>query len=1180
MTGKVRQASGNEGRRHNAPSEQQPVRQGIVGRFLNSLFPPILIMLALIAGAAALWLTPREEDPQIIVPMADVLIQAPGLTPSQVENQVTQPLEKLLTQIDGVEDVYSTSMKGAAQVIVRFYVGEQREEALIKLYNKIYSNLDLVPPSVTQWSVKPIEIDDVPILVAALYSTRPELVGNAELRRIAEQAVNQLQALDNTNKVAVVGGSPRVIQIALDAQAMASRLTTVEDIQRAFALTNQHQQLGTVHQQGQVFQLESGQFLQSAKDVADTVVNVINGHPVYLRDIATVTDGPEEADNQTWFSWGPAAVQTGHLASSSANVKENSSANLQAQLPGEPYPAVFLSIAKQAGSNAVWVADDVVELLNDMAASQFPPHVKVSVIRNYGDTANEKVGNLVSSLGLSILTVVVFVGVFLNWRAAIVVGIAIPISYGAALAMDLAFGYTINRVTLFALILALGLIVDDPIASIDNIERFLKRKGLAKSQAIVLAMSEIRSALLMSTVAIIIVFTPMFFITGMMGPYMAPLAFNVPVSVVFSTVVAFLITPWLAKHILNTAQESGAYQVENTLLYRVYARVLAPLLSKKRNSVIFLIAVGLAFVLAAMLPALRIVPLKLLPYDNKNEFQLVLNMPETSSVEQTSNTLADFADYLKSVPEVVSVSGFAGIASPMDFNGMVRHYFMRSQPHQGELRIVLAEKHQRQQQSHELVTRLRADLTTIARRHQADIQLVEVPPGPPVIATVVAEVYGQPHTPYSELQEAARRVAERLAREPLVAETDTTIQGELMTWQFKVDQEKAALSGVSVNDINQTLAAANVGGIVSYLQDEHEINPLPITIRLPRNQRDDLSVLENLYVRGMPGIAKRVEHGRVVDAGQPLVQLSELGEFIEVSALQPIMRKNLKPVVYVFAEAVGRVPAEVVVDVMTDLQATDNVSAGATTEIRTLTERTYLSNGGGDTWTLPQDISVVWNGEGEWKITLDVFRDLGIAYGAALLGVFIVMVLQTGLPAVSGIIMLAIPLTVIGIMPGFWLLNNVGTTEINGIPNPALFTATAMIGMIALAGIVVRNSLVLIEFIHQSLREGMALQSALITAGAVRMRPILLTAGTTLLGNVVITLDPIFNGLAWAIIFGISASTLFTLLVIPVVYHLAYVNQPGHGLPPGLGENEPEAKRNTDPAQNVESNEEQAVTSG
>ena len=1108
------------------------VKQGLVAKFLNSFFPPILIFLALATGMAALLLTPREEDPQIIVPMADVLIQAPGLSPSQVEHQVTQPLEKLLTQIDGVEDVYSTSMKGAAQVIVRFYVGEQREEALIKLYNKIYSNLDLVPPSVTQWLVKPIEIDDVPIVVAALYSTDPVQTGNAELRRIAEQAVNQLQALDNTNRVTVVGGNPRVIQISLDTAAMASRMTTVDDIQRAFSLTNQHQQLGNIHQQGRVYQLESGQFFRNAEDVAQTVVNVVNGQPVYLQDIATVTDGPEEAADQTWFSWGPAAEAFGQQGT-------------------EPYPAVFLSIAKQKGSNAVWVADDVIGLLEDMVETQFPPNVKMSVIRNYGDTANEKVGNLVSSLGLSILTVVVFVGVFLNWRSALVVGIAIPISYGAALAMDLAFGYTINRVTMFALILALGLIVDDPIAGIDNIERFLKRKGLDKPTAIVMAMSEIRSALLMSTVAIVIVFTPMFFITGMMGPYMAPLAFNVPVSVIFSTVVAFLITPWLAKKILTVAHGSGHYRVENTLLYKIYNRVLTPLLARKRNSVLFLSVVALAFVAAAMLPAFRIVPLKLLPYDNKNEFQLVLNMPEASSAEQTSNALSEFAEYLQSVPEVVSVSGFAGIASPMDFNGMVRHYFMRMMPHQGELRIVLAEKNRRRQQSHEMVTRLRADLTRIAERFDADIQLVETPPGPPVIATIVAEVYGQPHTPYHELQEGARIVAERLAREPFVAETDTTIQGDIKSWSFAVDPEKAALSGVSVQDINQTLAAANQGRVVSYLQDEHEINPLPITIRLPRDQRDDLAALENLYVRGMPGVTKRVEQGRLVDAGQPLVQLSELGRFEETAAPQPIMRKNLRPVVYVFAEATGRVPAEVVADVASDLRVSgsEQQDMEQSSQVRSLGERTYFNNGGDDFWQLPPGIEVIWSGEGEWKITLDVFRDLGIAYAAALLGVFVVMVLETGLPAVSGIIMLAIPLTVIGIMPGFWLLNMLGTTEINGIPNPSLFTATAMIGMIALAGIVVRNSLVLIQFIHQSLRAGDELKPALIKAGAVRMRPILLTAGTTLLGNVVITLDPIFNGLAWAIIFGISASTLFTLLVIPVVYYLAYANKPGHGLP-------------------------------
>ncbi|WP_182029897.1 efflux RND transporter permease subunit [Vibrio sp. B1FLJ16] len=1092
------------------------LKRSFVQSVMNSFFPPIMILLAFVVGAAALWLTPKEEDPQIVVPMADVLVSAPGLSASQVENQLTEPLEKLVSQIDGVEYVYSSSMEGAAQVIVRFYVGENREDALVKLYNKLYSNLDKVPSSVSSWLVKPVEIDDVPIVVAALYSTAPSILDRQQLRRIADQATLGIKSLDATNKVEVIGGEPRKIQIELDTVAMANFKVTIDDLEQAIQYSNLKTQGKNVRINGRNFTLESGQFLNSAKDVGNLVIAVLNGKPVYLKDVARIFDGAGEATSDTWFR------------------DKNSDQAL---------PAVFISVAKQKGSNAVHVAQAVNEKLAQLEAEQFPPQVKVAIIRDYGETANAKVNNLVSSLGISILTVVVFVGLFLDWRSALVVGIAIPISYGAALGMDLLFGYSINRVTLFALILALGLIVDDPIASIDNIERYLKRKDLTRTKAIVMAMAEIRSALLMSTVAVVIVFTPMFFITGMMGPYMAPLAFNVPVSVIFSTIVAFMITPWLAKKILTGAEESGHYDIQSSTMYRLYRRVLIPLLESRKKAWAFLGLVAILFVLAALLPALRLVPLKLLPYDNKNEFQLVLNMPESSSFVDTSNALSTFSDYLMTVPEVTSISGFAGTASPMDFNGMVRHYFMRSEPYQGELRIVLAPKKHRSMQSHEIVTRLRTDLEQIASNLNADIQLVEVPPGPPVISTITAEVYGDETTTYEELMVHAEIVAERLRKEQLVSEVDTSVQGNLETWQFIIDQEKAALSGVSVAEVNNTLITAANAKVLGHIADNRELNPLPIEVQLRREDRDDLNRLEQLYVRGRPGIAKVEIGGSVVDAPQPLVQLSEIGQFVKRVADKPIFHKNLKPVVYVYAEVVGRVPGEIIADVIADQDTNHASDAHVHWQ-----DRTYLSNGAGAPWSVPENINVVWSGEGEWKITVDVFRDLGIAYGAALLGVFVVMLIQTGLPAVSGIIMLAIPLTVIGIMPGFWILNVI-SSDIGNYPNPALFTATAMIGMIALAGIVVRNSLVLIEFIQQSLETGSSLHDALIESGVVRMRPILLTAGTTLLGNIVITLDPIFNGLAWAIIFGITASTIFTLLVVPVVYNLAYQNTKGHGLP-------------------------------
>ncbi|RUO23235.1 AcrB/AcrD/AcrF family protein [Aliidiomarina iranensis] len=1101
--------------------------QGLVGWFLNSAFPPILIGLALLLGAFALLLTPREEDPQIVVPMADVRVMAPGLSARQIATQVTEPLERLVSQIDGVEYVYSQSNRDYANVTVRFYVGEDREDSLVKLYNKLYSSQNEIPAVVNNWSIKPVEIDDVPIVVAALYSTNPNQHDAFALRRIAEQATQKLKAIDNTNQVSVVGGQARTIQISLDSVSLAAHSTTIADIARAIQVSNTQVSAGQLHQQGRVIEVESGEFFTSATELANAVVNVVNGRPVYLQDVAKVTDGPELATSYTAFYPGPEF--------SGLTAGDDRTA---ASVEGEKYPAVYIAIAKQRGTNAVWVADDVLAELEELEATWLPEGTAFSIIRNYGETANEKVSELVSSLAVAILVVVVFVGLFLNWRAALVVAIAIPIAYGATLGMDLLFGYTINRVTLFALILALGLIVDDPIAAIDNIERHIREEGKTSKRAVIAAMVEIRSALLMSTLAIIIVFTPMFFITGMMGPYMGPMAFNVPISVIFSTITAFLITPWLAWKIMGKAKQAGAYDPSSSLIYKGYRRLLEPLLDSRKRSKVFLWGVAGLFVLAALLPAMRLVPLKLLPHDNKNEFQLIVDMPEGESLEATSMALERFAEYLQRVPEVSAIATFGGIASPMDFNGMVRHYSNRNLPWQGEVRIVLADKSRRSMQSNEIVNRLRDPLEAIAADMNAQVKIVQMPPGPPVLATIVAEVYGGDETPYAELESAAQVLADRMRQEDYVSEVDTSVPTEHTVWRFVIDREKAALSGISANDIHESIQAASGGWTIDYLQQPTEINPLPIEIRLPKRLRDNPEQLLSLYVRGQSGIAQQSNESGLSDAPAPLVPLAELGKFLEMPADRPIIHKNLKPVVYVYAEPVGRVPADIVADVMVDEGSDSNT-------VVPHWQRHYFNNGSGIGWQVASDINVVWSGEGEWKITLDVFRDLGIAYAVALLGVYVVMVLQTGLKAVAGIMMLSIPLTVIGIMPGFWFLN-MFKADIAGYPNPALFTATAMIGMIALAGIVVRNALILIEFIQQRLQTDCTLKEALFDAGAARTRPILLTAGTTMLANIVITLDPIFNGLAWAVIFGITASTLFTLVVIPVVYYMMYRDVAAH----------------------------------
>ncbi|MGB5746810.1 MAG: efflux RND transporter permease subunit [Desulfobacterales bacterium] len=1096
----------------------------VLGKTMQGPLPLFLLLVAFVGGMVALLITAREEEPQIIVPIADVLVAAPGLSAEQVERQIATPLEKLLYQIDGVEYVYSMSRPDQCVVTVRFYVGEDREDSLVKIYNKVFSQIDRIPAAVQSWVVKPIEVDDVPIVVAVLWSEDPALTGDHELRRLAEEIEHDLQSIKDTNRIEVTGGRPRQIRVELDPEALAARRTTPLEAAWSFDISNILLPAGDLHVRDQNIVVEAGEFIRSAGELKKLVVNVVDGVPVYLDDVARISDGPAEPISYTWFGFGPASAY-------------------QPEYSGT-YPAVAVSIAKQKGANAVRVANEVEDYFAKLEQDIFPPEVNYRIIRNYGRTADEKINNLVSSLLVAVLTVTIFIGIFLGWRAALVVGLAVPICYGITLVLDMFAGYTINRVTLFALILSLGLLVDDPITGVDNIERYMRMGKHPRRRGIILAIGEIRGALIMSTIAIILAFAPLYFITGMMGPYMAPMAFNVPVSVMASTLVAFLVTPWLAFKLLKPSQQQTEPEITGTGLYRGYAFLLKPLLYTRRRSWLFLTVVLLLLCVSMVLPALRLVPLKLLPYDNKDEFQVVVDMPENTTLERTQGAVSTLNAYLSRVPEVRDYTAFVGEPSPMDFNGMVRHYYLRRGAHTADIRVTLAERQRRSQQSHAILLRIRRDLEAIAKTFNARIKLVEVPPGPPVISTVAVELYGSKATPYSALQRAAGILEARLKQEPFVVDVDTSVEDDRQKITFIPDREKAALSGIGVRDIAETVHLANDGLIAGYLQIPSEVSPLPVVLRLPFEIRSSPHALSALRIKGRPGILKIREKSGLRDAPRPMVSLAELGEIRWSLQDKAIYHKNLRPVVYVFAEGAGRSPAEIVLDVGSDMG--QDVTR---TQPVPLKGRTYFTPGSGLPWTLPEGIRAVWNGEGEWEITLRVFRDLGIAFGVALLGIFLVLRIQTGLSAITGIIMLAIPLSVIGIMPGFWLLNQIGDRVVDGFSNPVLFTATAMIGMIALAGIVVRNSLILIEFIHMSLREGKNLQEALLQAGAVRMRPIFLTAGTTLLGNMVITLDPIFNGLAWAIIFGIAASTLFTLLVIPVIYSLVYADQPGHGLP-------------------------------
>ncbi|WP_442510137.1 efflux RND transporter permease subunit [Novipirellula sp. SH528] len=1098
-----------------------PFLTRIVEVFLRGDVAIMLIVISLLLGAASLWLTPREEEPQIVVPMADVFISAPGLSAEEIERQVTNRIEKLLSQIDGVEYVYSLSKTGQSVVTVRFYVGEDREDSLVKLYNKINSSTDLIPPTVQSWVIKPIEVDDVPIVIATLWSERTDRYGDHELRRIAEEVQQELQAIPNTNRVEVIGGRPRRIYVRIDAQRLAAHRTSPLQVANALQLGNVTSRNGNFQQQDKWFSVETGTFFQSIEELENLVVNVASNRPVYLKNVATVIDGPAEAENYSWIGFGPADQDHVDVA--------------------DVFPAVNISVAKRKGTNAVRVAEAVHEKIESLSRTHLPRGVHARITRDYGETANEKVNELIEGLLVAVLTVVGLIGLVMGWRPAIVIALAIPVCYSLTLFVNLMVGYSINRVTMFALILALGLLVDDPITDVENIARYFAMKILPPRQSVLRAVQEVRPALILSTLAIIASFLPLAFITGMMGPYMGPMALNVPLTVTISTLVAFVITPWLAlvslKHFESGDTSSDGFDLTKRPLYRISRAVLTPILSKAIYAWGVLIAVATLFFIALLLPVFRFVPVKMLPYDNKNEFQIVIDMPEGTTLERTDVVARRIGRFLGGLAEVRDYEVFVGLASPMDFNGLVRHYFLRQGPNVADIRVNLIGKDFRVQQSHEILLRIRDQVTKLGDSMGANLKLVEVPPGPPVLSSITAEVYGPPEGDYDDQIAVARTVKARLAAEPGVADLDVSAEDDSLRYVFETDKTKAALSGISTKAIADTVGAVLSGYKATVMHLPSEVEPLWIELKLPRKNRSAIDDLEEIYVQGI--------------AGQS-VQLGSLGEFKMVDEEKTIYHKNLRRVVFVYAEVAGRPPADAILDVQWDSTVSDqsiedivskNQTQIDTSEPRPLSQRSWISLGGDVPWSIPAGYTVNWAGEGEWKITLDVFRDLGLAFAAALLGIFIILMFQTGSRILPVLIMTAIPLTMIGIMPGFWILNWITDVGIGGHPNPVFFTATAMIGMIALAGIVVRNSVVLIDFIHLAQAEGHDLRESIIRSVAVRTRPILLTAGTTLLANGVITLDPVFSGLAWAIIFGMLTSTLFTLVVIPASYWLLYRNQ-------------------------------------
>ena len=1059
---------------------------GLIEAFLRGNLAILLILLSLAVGGVALLVTPREEDPQIVVPLANIMVSYPGGSAEEVENLVAARLERLLYQIDGVEYVYSMSRPGQAVVTVRFFVGQDREKSLIKLYNKIFQNLDKTTPGIAGWVVKPVEIDDVPVVSVTLYSDRYD---THELYRVAEETVDKLQHVKDTSSISIHGGQPRVVHIYLDPERLAAHGLSALELAGALKVSNAQLAAGSFEQGNATVRVETGPFLENAREVMNLVVGLHANRPVYLRDVARVEDGPAEVDSYTRIGFGPGASEI-------SNLKSEISASL---------PAVTIAVAKKKGSNAVSVTREVQAALESLRGSVIPDAVQTRVTRDYGATADEKVNDLVKNLIEAIITVIALIAIVMNWRLGLIVALAVPITYALTLMVNLVAGYTINRVTLFALILALGLLVDDPIVAVENIYRHLGLRKQNKLDAISSAMGEIMQPVTLATLSVIAAFLPMFFITGMMGPYMRPMALNVPLAMIASLLVSFAITPWVSSKLLKEGPPAGHddqdTDVKASPVYRFYAKVIGPFLASRAR------AKGLLWITAALFAgslalALGVVPLKMLPFDNKNEFQIVVDMPDAATLEQTDAVIRDLESFLRTQPEVTDFTTYAGTASPMDVNGLVRHYYLRRGPALGEIRVNLLHRKEREASSHEIVLRIRSEVDAIAQRHGANLKLVEVPPGPPVLSTVVAEIYGQPTHTYADLVSQATAVAERMRQEKGMVDVDISAESPAPQLTFRVDREKAALNGISTEEIAQTVALALGGMPAGTLHAASEQNELALLLRLPREVRSSAADLAKIPVKG--------RHG-------DLVQLGELGRFEAGVVERTIFHKNQERVVYVTAETAGVGPAYPV------------LALGSW----------FKKN------PIPEGFRIDWSGEGEWKITIDVFRDLGLAFAAALLIIYMLLVYETGSYALPGVIMLSIPLTMIGIMPGFSLLNFIVNKEVGGYANPVFFTATAMIGMIALAGIVVRNGIILIDFIRTRIAQGASVQEAILEAGAVRLRPIVLTAGTTLLGAWPITLDPIFSGLAWSLIFGLFISTVFTLVVVPVVYGMLYGKKNG-----------------------------------
>ena len=1050
-------------------NQQLNISGRIAHYFLHSAITPLLAIVGLLLGIFAIIVTPKEEEPQIDVTFADIYIPFPGASPKEVENLVTIPMEQVISEINGIDTTYSYSKPDGAMIIVVFKVGKQRNDAIVNLYNQIYSNIDKLPQSagIGQPLIKPHSIDDLPISSITLWS-KDKNVSAQELTQVAHGLESELKRIDGTRDIFTLGGHELTVNIRIDPNKMNSFGVSYDAINQILASNNASSSSVSLVQNNQQIKVQTGQFLQNISEIKQLIVSVSNGSPVYLQDVAEVTLAADIPHQNVWHG------------------KDN-----------QLYPAVTVAVAKQPGTNAVEVTEAIEQRLTEIHNVLIPDNIQTSISRDYGATAKDKSNTLIGKLIFATSAVIILVLLTMGWREAIVVGVAVSITLTITLFASWAYGFTLNRVSLFALIFSIGILVDDAIVVVENIHRHMKMGKAKLTDLIPVAVDEVGGPTILATFTVIAALLPMAFVSGLMGPYMSPIPINASMGMLISLAIAFILSPWLSAKLLKDHHKGDITETEekanNEFMERVFHKIIGPFIlgnKAKLSRWLLLLGVLLLIAFSLFLPLKEFVVMKMLPFDNKSEFQVIVDLPEGAPVELTQRVLVDLSTVIKEIPELKDFQIYAGTAAPINFNGLIRHYDLRSSQELGDIQVNLIDKKYRDRSSHEIATSVRAELQAIAKPYDANVKVVEVPPGPPVWSPIVAEVYG----PKQALRE---QTAEQLKQ--LFSQSDNVVDIDIMSpqdqrkWQVNIDRSKASLLGVPYRNIVDAITTSVGGKDINILHNDHQKYAIPIRLQLKEGEKVNLEQVLNLKLANQYG---------------QLISLSELVNIDKTNVAKPIMHKNMIPMIMVTADMSG--------DLDSPLYGMFDI-AGKLADSDLNIEQYYIHQPSGT-----NQLAILW--DGEWKITYETFRDMGIAYGVGMILIYLLVVAQFRSYIVPLIIMAPIPLTIIGVMPGHALLGQ-------------QFTATSMIGMIALAGIIVRNSILLVDFINHQTLNGLPFKEAVIHAGAVRAKPIILTGLAAMIGAFFILSDPIFSGLAISLIFGILISTILTLVIIPVLYY-------------------------------------------